>query len=65
MPKEPLAFGMKVIAHDPFQRDSAFVQYRIEKVTLEDLCRRADIVSIHARGTEKNKGMIGEKEFAL
>jgi D-3-phosphoglycerate dehydrogenase len=63
--KRALAFGMKVIAHDPFQRDSAFVQCRIEKVTLEDLCRRADIVSIHARGTEKNKGMIGEKEFSF
>ena len=63
--KRAVAFGMKVIAYDPYQRDSAFIQYRVEKVMLEDLCRRSDIVSIHARGTEKNKGMIGEKEFAL
>jgi D-3-phosphoglycerate dehydrogenase / 2-oxoglutarate reductase len=63
--RRAIAFGMKVIAHDPFQRDSSFVQYRIEKVTLDVLCRRSDIISIHARGTEKNKGMIGEKEFAI
>jgi D-3-phosphoglycerate dehydrogenase len=63
--KRAVAFGMKVIAYDPYQKDSAFIQYRVEKVMLEDLCRRSDIISIHARGTEKNKGMIGEKEFAM
>ncbi len=63
--KRAASFGMKVIAHDPYQRDSAFVQFRVEKVSLEDLCMRADVVSIHARGTEKNKGMIGDKEFSL
>jgi len=63
--KRAAAFNMKVLAYDPYQRDSAFVAHRVEKVTLEDLCRRSDIISIHARGDERNKGMLGEKEFAL
>ena len=63
--KRSAAFGMKVIAYDPYQKDSAFVQYRVERVELDDLCRRSDIISIHARGTEQNKGMIGEKQFSL
>jgi len=63
--KRAAAFDMKVLAYDPYQRDCAFVAHRVEKVTLEDLCRRSDIISIHARGDERNKGMLGEKEFAL
>lgn len=63
--KRAAGFDMKVIACDPYQKDAAFVKYRVEKVDLEDLCKRSDIISIHARATEKNKGMIGGKEFAL
>lgn len=63
--KRAAGFGMKIIAYDPYQKDAAFIKYRVEKVDLEDLCKRSDIISIHARGTEKNKGMISEKEFAL
>jgi len=63
--KRATGFDMKIIAHDPYQRDAAFIKYRVEKVELDDLCRRSDIISIHARGTEKNKGMISEKEFSL
>ena len=63
--KRSAAFGMKVISYDPYQKDAAFIKYRVEKVSLDDLCKRSDIISIHARGTEKNKGMIGQKEFAM
>ncbi len=63
--KRSAAFGMKVISYDPYQKDAAFIQHRVEKVNLDDLCKKSDIISIHARGTEKNKGMISQKEFAM
>ncbi|MBN1299426.1 MAG: hydroxyacid dehydrogenase [Actinobacteria bacterium] len=63
--KRAAAFGMKVIAYDPYQKDAAFINLRVEKVSLEDLCKRSDVISIHARGTDQNKGMIGQQEFAL
>lgn len=63
--KRAVCFGMKVIAYDPYQKDAAFIKCRVARVDLEELLKNADIISIHARSDEKNKGMIGEKEFAL
>lgn len=37
----------------------------IEQVGIEDLCRRADIISIHLPLSEETRGIIGEKEIAL
>lgn len=63
--KRANGFDMKVLAYDPFQKDAAFVKYKAAKVKLEELLQKSDIVSIHARGTEENKGMLGEREFGL
>ena len=63
--KRAAGFNMKVLAYDPFQKDVVFIRNKVARVELEVLMKSSDIVSIHARGTEKNKGMIGEREFAL
>jgi len=63
--KRAKGFDLKVIAHDPYQKDALFIMHRVEKVELNELCKRSDIISIHARGTEKNKGMIGQEQFSL
>jgi len=63
--KRAVCFGMRVIAYDPYQPNPSFVKYRVKKVSLEELMKESDIVSIHARSTESNKGMIGKKEFSL
>ena len=62
--KRARAFSMNVIAYDPYQKDHAFIVQKVEKVSKEDLFKRSDIVSIHARATEDNKGMVGAAEFS-
>jgi D-3-phosphoglycerate dehydrogenase len=58
-------FGMQVIACDPYL-DAATVAARgAVKVTLEELLRRADFVSINCPLDEETRGMIGAREFAL
>ena len=54
------AFGMDVLACDPYLEimDAA-------AVSLEDLLRQADIVSIHCTFSEETRGLIGERELAL
>lgn len=56
------AFGSDVIAFDPyFKGDPAPARL----VSLAELLRQSDIVSIHARLTEENYHLIGEKELAM
>jgi D-3-phosphoglycerate dehydrogenase len=60
------AFGMKVVAYDPYiapERFEAFGAERIE--TLDGLVRRADYLSVHTPKTDETYGMIGERELAL
>lgn len=53
MAKYAKAFGMKVIAHDPFLFDSD-----IDMVTLHELFKKSDFVTIHVHLTDETKGMI-------
>lgn len=59
------AFGLKVIAADPFVSNEIAEKYETEIVELEELCRRSDFISVHAPLVENTRGMISEKEFKL
>jgi D-3-phosphoglycerate dehydrogenase len=58
------AFGMHVIAHDPFIPQSRAEALGAELVSLEELLERADIVTLHVPLTAQTRGMIGEREIA-
>ena len=47
-------FGMKVIAHDKFPAKDSGIEY----VSLDDLYRRSDIISLHCPLTEETNHMI-------
>ena len=59
------AFGLRILAYDPFVRETAIVQYGVEPVGLTELLRRSDIVSNHLPGTGGTRKMIGEEQFRL
>lgn len=59
------AFGMDVIAYDPYLPPQAAKDRGIRLVpTLQDLLRQTDFLSVHAALTPETKGMLGAKEFA-
>ncbi len=58
-------FRMQVIACDPYLDDATVAARGAVKVTLEELLRRADFVSINCPLDDGTRGMIGEKELAL
>ncbi len=61
-----LAFGMKVIAYDPYVALERFEQYGAERAeTLAELLKVADFITIHTPKTEETYGMIGEEELKL
>lgn len=54
------AFGMKVIATDPNVKVSG-----VKKVSLTQLLKTADIISLHVNLTSRNTNLISTKEFKL
>jgi D-3-phosphoglycerate dehydrogenase len=56
--------AMNVLAYDPYLSATEMTERGGEKVTLEELLRRSDFVSISCPLTKDSRGMIGAREFA-
>ncbi|MBI1185899.1 MAG: phosphoglycerate dehydrogenase [Alphaproteobacteria bacterium] len=59
-----LGLRMKVIAYDPFLSAERAVEIGVEKVELEDLLARADVISLHVPLTEKTKNILSAEALA-
>src|SRR5258706_9533625 len=59
-----LALRMKVIAYDPFLSPERAVKLGVEKVELEDLLLRADIISLHTPLTDKTRNILSAEALA-
>lgn len=57
-------FDARVIACDPHQSDAVFGAAGVERVSLEDLLQKSDVISLHTVLNEDTHQMIGRKEFA-
>ena len=62
--KRAIAFGMKVIAHDPYVALSLAQQHQITLVSLEDLFAQSDYITLHVGLTSQTQGMINERTLA-
>jgi D-3-phosphoglycerate dehydrogenase len=58
------AFGLKVIAFDPFVADQAVAGLGVELVGLDELLARADFISVHAPLTPETHHMFDGNAFA-
>lgn len=64
--KKLSGFGTKVIAYDPYCKPEVAAQYGVELIpSLDDVLKRSDFVSLHARYAEGTKGMIGKHELSM
>lgn len=59
------AFGMRVIAHDPYIPDERFVELGVEPVDYPTLLATSDIVTFHVPSTAETRGMLGPQTFPL
>jgi D-3-phosphoglycerate dehydrogenase len=57
------SFDVRILVFDPFVDASAVAKEGCTKVELDQLLKESDIVSLHARLTDKTRGMIGEKQL--
>jgi D-3-phosphoglycerate dehydrogenase / 2-oxoglutarate reductase len=59
-----LAFGMRVIAFDPFLSDEAAKDMKIQKApTVADLLPRVDYLTVHTPLTDETKYLVGMKQL--
>jgi len=59
------AFGMTVLAYDPYLRREDAARLGIELVDKARLFEEADVVSVHAALTPETRHLVGLKEFSL
>ena len=60
---EPL--GLRVIAYDPYIPEELAKEKGVALVSLEQLCKQADIISVHVPLMPSTKGLIGADQFRL
>jgi D-3-phosphoglycerate dehydrogenase len=58
------AFGMKVIAYDPYAKPEVFRNAGVEGVELDTLLSTSDYISVHAPHTPQTRGMVNAAAFA-
>jgi len=58
------AFGLKVLAHDPYVADEALRAAGVEGVSFDDLLARSDFISVHAPLLPTTRGLMNAAAFA-
>jgi D-3-phosphoglycerate dehydrogenase len=58
------AFGMKVIAFDPYAKPELFMAAGVESVDFDTLLKTSDYISVHAPHTPQTRGMMNAEAFA-
>lgn len=59
------AFGLNVVATDPFQSVENFHKYGVEKLELAEVAVKSDFISMAAKVTPDTVGMFSKEIFAL
>jgi D-3-phosphoglycerate dehydrogenase len=63
--KRMQAFGMNVIAYDPFLSEDKAKTMGVEKVDIRELFKRSDFITIHTPLTSETQYLINKKSLAI
>jgi D-3-phosphoglycerate dehydrogenase len=58
------AFGMKVVAYDPFLSEDAAAKLGVELVGLPEIFRRSDAITLHVPLTDQTRNMVAAAQMA-
>jgi D-3-phosphoglycerate dehydrogenase len=62
--RRAIAFGMQVLAYDPFLSLSRAKALQVEVVELDEVYKRSDFITIHVPMTDQTRGMINTAAIA-
>ena len=63
--KKAQAFGLKLAVYDPYVKAADVEAYGAKQMSLEEVLRTADIISLHVPLTKDTEKLIGTKEFSM
>ena len=58
------AFAMTIVAHDPFISEQVAESMDITLLSLDDLCARADYITLHVPATSETRHLFGRERLA-
>jgi D-3-phosphoglycerate dehydrogenase len=58
------AFGMHVIAHDPFISADLAARFGVELVSIDELCAASDYLTLHLPATAETRHLFDDSRFA-
>jgi D-3-phosphoglycerate dehydrogenase len=58
------AFGMRVVAHDPFISREIAEAMGVELLSLDEVCRTADFLTLHLPSTAETRHLFDDQRFA-
>ncbi len=56
--------GLRVVVCDPYLSSDGAARLDVERVTLDQLLARADVITVHVPRTPDTKGLLGREAFA-
>lgn len=59
------AFGMRIVAHDPFLPEARAAELGVELLPLDDMLRIADVVTLHLPLTDETRGLLDARRLKL
>lgn len=62
--RRALAFGMRVLCHDPYLSEEDAAHAGARRVSLDELLGQSDVLSLHATLTDQTRGLIGREAVA-
>jgi len=62
--RRAIAFGMRVLAYDPYLSRSRAKALQVELVELDEIYARSDFLTVHMPMTDETRGMINAAAFA-
>ena len=57
-------FGMRVVAHDPYIAADIAASLGVELLSMDELCARADYITLHLPSTAETKHIFNDARFA-
>ena len=63
--KKASPFFQQVLACDPYKPDSHFKQLNVQGVDLDELLKRADVISLHCNLTQETRHLLSREKFSL
>lgn len=59
------AYGMKILAYDPFINEEVVKRMGVTKATVDEICQQADFITVHSPLNDQTRGILNKERFAM